>query len=171
MSIPTPVPPVAHQLGACGVSGCERFRARRWRRVWWVADFGELPSLPVIAAEVGAFDYVALDCSRTPPDLEVVARLARSYSEEDGGGERLRLVLVAGHPVDSGDFVVISYIWRAETRDVVWGLERWPSPERRLALYRLDAGFEALPAPRLHTELQEAGAAGVADQARAVLAA
>ncbi len=136
-----------------------------------VADPEQLPSLPPITAEIEpTFDYVALDSDRTPPDVDVVARLARNYSEEDSGGERLRLALVAGHPVDSNDLVVVAYIWRAETKDVVWGLERWPSPERRLVLYRLDKGFEALPAGRLHAELQQAGAAALADQARAVLA-
>ena len=118
------------------------------------------------------FDYIDLDASRMPPDVDVVARLARSYSEEeDGGGERLRLALVAGRPVDSHDLIIVAYIWRAETRDVVWGLERWPSPERRLVLYRLDPDFEALPARELHAELQQAGPGGVADQTRAVLAA
>ena len=76
-----------------------------------------------------------------------------------------------GHPVDSDDLIIVAYIWRAETRDVVWGLERWPSPERRLVLYRLDPGFEPLPARQLHAELQHAGAAALADQTRAVLAA
>ncbi|MGI8595594.1 MAG: hypothetical protein ACR2ML_14770 [Solirubrobacteraceae bacterium] len=136
-----------------------------------MADLQELPELPPITAEIEPlFDYAALDCPRTPHDLDVVARLARTYSEEDSGGERLRLAFVAGHPVDSKDLVVVAYIWRAETRDVVWGLERWPSPERRLVLYRLDPAFEALPARRLHAELQQAGAASLADQARAVLA-
>lgn len=137
-----------------------------------MAEHKELPSLPVITAELErTFDYVALDDSRTPPDLKLVARLARSYSDDDSGSERLRLALVAGHPVDSKDLVVVGYIWRAETRDVVWGLECWPSPERRLALYRLDPGFDPRPARRLHAELQQAGAAALADQARAVLAA
>jgi hypothetical protein len=117
------------------------------------------------------FDYVDLNSERTPPDVRLVARLARSYSEEDGGSERLRLALVAGHPVDSHDLIIVAYIWRGETQDVVWGLERWPSPERRLVLYRLDPGFEALPAQQLHAQLQRAGADGLADQARAVLAA
>ena len=137
-----------------------------------MADSHELPSLPPITVEVEPmFDYVALDSPRMPPDLDVVARLARKYSEEDGGGERLRLALVAGHPVDSHDLVIVAYIWRAETRDVVWGLERWPSPERRLVLYRLDPGFEPLPARQLHAEVQHAGADALADKARAVLAA
>ena len=136
-----------------------------------MAEPQELPALPPVTAEIEpTFDYVSLDSSRSPPDVDVVARLARNYSEEDSGDERLRLALVAGHPVDSDDLVVVAYIWRAETRDVVWGLERWPSPERRLALYRLDPGFEPLPARRLHEELQQEGAAALADQARAVLA-
>lgn len=115
------------------------------------------------------FEYVDLDSSRLPPELDVVARLARSYSEDDGGGERLRLALVAGHPVDSEDLIIVAYIWRSETEDVVWGLERWPSPKRRLVLYRLDRGFERLPARQLHADLQQAGAAAIADQARRVL--
>ncbi len=130
----------------------------------------EIPSLPPITAELEPmFDYVALDSPRTPPDLVVVARLARKYSEEDGG-ERLRLTLVAGHPVDSYDLIVVAYIWRGETRDVVWGIERWSSPERPLALYRLDAGFEQLPVREMHAQLQQGAAAAVADQAQAVLA-
>jgi len=137
-----------------------------------VVDSQELPALPPITAEVERmFDYIALDSPRMPPELHVVARLARNYSEGDGGGGRLRLALVAGHPVDSDDLIIVAYIWRAETRDVVWGLERWPSPERRLVLYRLDPGFEPLPARQLHAELQHAGAAALADQTRAVLAA
>ncbi len=137
-----------------------------------MADSHELPSLPPITVEVEPmFDYVALDSPRMPPDLDVVAHLVRSYSEGDGGGERLRLALVAGHPVDSHDLVIVAYIWRAETRDVVWGLERWPSPERRLVLYRLDPGFEPLPARQLHAELQHAGADALAAETRAVLAA
>ena len=135
-------------------------------------DSQELPSLPPITAEVEPmFDYVALDSSRMPPDLHLVARLARSYSEENGGAERLRLALVAGHPVDSHDLLILAYIWRGETHDVVWGLERWRSPERRLVLYRLDPDFESLPARQLHLQLQQAGAAKLAEQARAVLAA
>ncbi len=117
------------------------------------------------------FDYVALDSARMPPDLRVVARLARSYSEGDDDGERLRLALVFGHPVDSQDLIIVAYIWRAETRDVVWGLERWSSPERRLVLYQLDPGFEPLPARQLHAELRQAGSTALADQARAILAA
>jgi hypothetical protein len=139
--------------------------------VWQVTGPEQLPSLPPVTADVEPmFDYVALDSSRTPPDLVAVARLARKYSEEDRG-ERLRLTLVAGHPVDSYDLIVVAYIWRGETRDVVWGIERWSSPERPLALYRLDAGFRDLPVRELHAELQQAGAAAVADQARAILAA
>ena len=137
-----------------------------------MADLEELPSLPPVTAEVEpTFDYVALDSERMPPDVRVVARLARSYSEEDGGGERLRLALVVGHPVDSPDLIIVAYIWRAETQDVVWGLERWPSPERRLVLYRLDPGFEPLPARQLHNELKQAGTAALADQTRAILSA
>ena len=137
-----------------------------------MADREDLPSLPPVTDEVEPmFDYVALDSKRMPPDLRVVARLARSYSEGEGDGERLRLALVFGHPVDSDDLIIVAYIWRAETQDVVWGLERWSSPERRLVLYGLDPGFEPLPARRLHAEMQQAGAAALADQARAILAA
>ena len=158
------------------LSPLPRCRSRAYggpgRSLWQVVDSQELPALPPITAEVEPmFDYIALDTPRMPPELHVVARLARNYSEGDGGGERLRLALVAGHPVDSHDLIIVAYIWRAETRDVVWGLERWPSPERRLVLYRLDPGFEPLPARQLHAELQHAGAAALADQTRAVLAA
>ena len=132
----------------------------------------QFASLPPITAELEPmFDYVALDSSRMPPDLQLVARLARSYSEEDRGAERLRLALIAGHPIDSHDLITLAYIWRPETQDVVWGLERWRSPERRLALYRLDPDFEPLPARQHHLELQQAGTASLADRARAVLAA
>jgi len=142
------------------------------RNLWQVVAFKELPSLPPITVEVEPmFDYVALDSPRSPPDLHLVARLARKYSEEEDGGERLRLALVAGHPVDSHDLIILAYIWRAETQEVVWGLERWSSPEPTLVLYRLDPGFESLPARQLHAELQRAGATAIAEQTRTVLAA
>ena len=138
-----------------------------------MADLDQLPPLPPVTADwEPTFDYVALDSERTPPeDVAVVARLARSYSEEDDGrAQRLRLALVAGRPVDSADLLVVAYIWREETGDVVWGLERWSSPERPLGLYRLDPHFEAQPARRVHAELQQARAAALADQARAIVA-
>jgi hypothetical protein len=130
----------------------------------------ELGSLPPITVELDLFDYVPLDSPREPPPVELRARLARSYDADEEDGEGLRLAFVAGHPVDSHDLLVLAYLWRAASEDVVWGVERWSSPERRLRPYRHDPTFEPRAAADVHAELQSLGPASVARYARVFLA-
>jgi len=127
----------------------------------------ELGPLPPITVELDLFGYVALDSSREPPPLELRARLARRYDAEEAEGEGLRLAFVAGHPVDSRDLLVLAYLWRGPGAAPVWGVERWPSPERRLRLYRHDPAFEPRTAAAVHAELQRVGS--FADYARDLL--
>jgi hypothetical protein len=129
----------------------------------------QLGPLPPMTVELDLFDYAPLDSPREPPPVELRARLARSYNadEEDGGG--LRLAFVAGHPVDSHDLLVLAYLWRAGSEDVVWGVERWSSPQRRLRPYRHDPTFQPRPAADVHAELQSLGPACVASYARGLL--
>jgi hypothetical protein len=131
----------------------------------------QLGSLPPVTVELDLFDYVPLDSPREPPPVELRARLARSYEADDEDGGGLRLAFVAGHPVESHDLLVLAYLWRAAPEDVVWGVERWSSPERRLRPYRHDPTFEPQAAADVHAELQSLGPASVASCARVVLAA
>ena len=133
-----------------------------------MATLEQLGSLPPITVDLDVFDYVPLDSPREPPPVELRARLARSYDEDDDEG--LRLAFVAGHPVDSHDLLVIAYLWRAAPEGVVWGAERWSSPERRLRPYRHDPAFEARPAADVHAELQSLGPTSLASHARVLLA-
>jgi hypothetical protein len=135
-----------------------------------VATLEQLGFLPPVPVELELFDYVPLDSSRTPPSVELRARLARSYEADDEDGEGLRLAFVAGHPVDSHDLLVLAYLWRAGPERVVWGVERWSSPQRRLRPYRHDPTFEPAAAADVHAELQGLGPASFASHARAVLA-
>lgn len=129
----------------------------------------QLGSLPPTTVELDLFDYVPLDSPREPPPVELRARLARrSDDEEDGEG--LRLAFVLGHPIDSHDLLVLAYLWRAEPEGVVWGFERWSSPQRRVRPYRHDPTFEPRIATEVHAELQGGGAAGFASSTRALLA-
>ena len=137
-----------------------------------MSTLDELGPLPPLTVEVDLFEYVALDSARQPPEVELRARLARRYeadADDEAGGERLRLAFVAGRPVDSYDLLVLSYVWREPPRGVVWALERWPSPERRLRLYRRDASFEARSAEDVHAELQSLGPDSIADQIRRLI--
>jgi hypothetical protein len=130
----------------------------------------QLGFLPPITVELDLFDYVPLDSPREPPPVELRARLARSYDADEEDGEGLRLAFVAGHPVDSHDLLVLAYLWRPTSEDVVWGVERWSSPERRLRPYRHDPTFEPRAAADVHAELQSLGPASVASYARVFLA-
>jgi hypothetical protein len=130
----------------------------------------QLGFLPPMTVELDLFDYVPLDSPRAPPPVELRARLARSYDADEEDGEGLRLAFVAGHPVDSHDLLVLAYLWRAASEDVVWGVERWSSPERRLRPYRHDPTFEPRAAADVHAELQNLGPASVASDARVFLA-
>jgi hypothetical protein len=130
----------------------------------------QLGSLPPVTAELDLFDYVPLDSPREPPPVEVQARLARRY-DDDEDGEGLRVAFVIGHPIDSHDLLVLAYLWRAEPEEgVVWGVERWSSPQRRVRPYRLDPSFAPRAATDVHAELQGRGAAGFASSVRDLLA-
>jgi hypothetical protein len=130
----------------------------------------QLGSLPPITVELDLFDYVPLDSPREPPPVELRARLARSYDADEEDGEGLRLAFVAGRPVDSHDLLVLAYLWRAAPEGVVWGVERWSSPERRLRPYRHDPTFEPRAAADVHAELRSLGPASLASYARVFLA-
>ncbi len=134
-----------------------------------MSSLEELGSLPPITVELELFDYVPLDSSREPPPVELRARLARSFDTGEANGEGLRLAFVAGHPVDSANLLVVAYMWREAPKDVAWGVERWPSPERRLRLYRYDPTFEPRTAADVHAELRSLGPAAFADYARGLL--
>ncbi len=132
----------------------------------------ELGSLPPITLELDLFDYVPLDSPREAPAVEVRACLARIYSAgepDEANGDGLRLAFVVGRPVDSHDLLVIAYLWRPPPKGVVWGVERWPSPERRLRPYRHDPTFEPRAAADVHEELQRLGPDSLADYARGLL--
>jgi hypothetical protein len=131
----------------------------------------QLGPLPPITVELDLFDYVALDSPREPPPVELRARLARSYGADEEDGEGLRLAFVFGHPVESHDLLVLAYLWRAASEDVVWGAERWSSPQRRLRSYRHDPTFETRAAADAHAELKRLGPASIARYARGVLQA
>jgi hypothetical protein len=134
-----------------------------------MATIEQLGPVPPITVELEPFDYVALDSPREPPPLELRARLARSYDAGDDD-QGLRLAFVAGRPVDSHDVLVVSYVWRPSPEGVAWGVERWPSPERRLRPYRHDATFEPRAAADVHAELRSLGLAGFPGHVRACLA-
>lgn len=128
-----------------------------------------LVPLPPLTAELDLFDYVPLDSPRKAPPVELRARLVRGYDADDEDAEGLRLGFVAGHPVDSHDLLVLAYLWRSRPEVVVWGIERWSSPERRLRPYRHDPSFAPRAAADVHAELQSLGPAAVASDARAFL--
>lgn len=134
-----------------------------------MSTVGELGSLPPITVELDLFDYVPLDSPREPPPVKLRARLARGYDADEADAEGLRLAFVAGHPVDSHDLLVLAYLWRPPPKGVAWGVESWPSPERRLRLYRQDPTFEPRSAADVHAELQSLDAASFADYARGLL--
>lgn len=129
----------------------------------------QLGPLPPITVELDLFDYVPLDSPREPPPVELRARLARSFDTGEEDGEGLRLAFVAGHPVDSHDLLVLSYLWRAAPNGVAWGIERWSSPERRLRPYRHDPTFEPRAAADVHAELKSLYPASFASYARRFL--
>ena len=135
-----------------------------------MAVLEQLGPLPPITAEFDLFDYVPLDSPRKAPAVELRARLVRRFDADDEDAEGLRLAFVAGHPVDSYDLLVLAYLWRSAPEAVVWGVERWSSPERRLRPYRHDPAFEPRAAADVHAELQSLGPASVASQARVFLA-
>jgi len=130
----------------------------------------QLGPQPPITVELDLFDYVPLDSPRKAPPVELRARLARRYDADDQDAEGLRLAFVAGHPVDSHDLLVVAYLWRPAPEAVVWGVERWSSPERRVRPYRHDPTFAPRAAADVHAELQSLGPAAFASHARGFLA-
>ena len=137
-----------------------------------MSTLDELGPLPPITLDLDLFDYVALDSPREPPPLELRARLARrdgGRDTDEDDPERLRLAFVAGRPVDSDDLLVLAYLWRDAPEGVVWGVERWSSPDRRVRPYRLDPAFEPRAAADVHAELQSRGPAALARDVRALL--
>lgn len=135
-----------------------------------MATLEQLGRLPPIAAELDLFEYAPLDSARKPPSLELRACLARSQPADADDAEGLRLAFVTGHPIDSVDLVVLAYLWRPTSEDVVWGVERWSSPERRLRPYSHDPTFRPAPAGDVHAELQRLDTDRFARRVRAVLA-
>jgi hypothetical protein len=129
----------------------------------------QLGPLPPVAVELDLFDYVPLDTPREPPPVELRARLARRYDADEEDGEGLRLAFVAGHPVDSHDLLVLAYLWRSAPEIVVWGVERWSSPQRRLLPYWHDPTFEPRAAADVHAELRTLAPASFARYTRALL--
>jgi hypothetical protein len=134
-----------------------------------MADFEQLGPLLPVTLELDLFDYVSLDSAREPPPLELRACLVRGYEADEEAGEGLRLAFVAGHPVDSHDLLVLAYIARPAPEAVVWGVERWSSPQRRLRPYRIDPDFEPRDAAEVHAELKRLGTAAFQDHARGLL--
>ncbi|HWC28385.1 MAG TPA: hypothetical protein VG474_17475 [Solirubrobacteraceae bacterium] len=135
-----------------------------------MATLEQLGPLPPMTVELDLFDYVPLDSPREPPPVELRACLARSYDAGEEDGEGLRLAFVAGHPIDSPDLLVLAYLWQGAPASVVWGAERWSSPERRLRPYRHDPTFEPRAAADVHAELQRLDPASFARYARGLLA-
>lgn len=135
-----------------------------------MATLEQLGRLPPVTAELDLFDYFPLDSTREPPPLELQASLARSQPGEDGDPDGLRLAFVTGHPIDSPDLLVLAYLWRPASNDVVWGVERWSSPESRLRPYSHDAAFRPRPAADVHAELQRLDGDAFARRVRGVLA-
>ena len=134
-----------------------------------MATLEQLGDLLPVTVELELFDYVALAAPREPPAIDVCACLARGYTDDEQG-EQLRLAFVTGHPIDSQDLLVLAYLWREGPRGVVWGAERWSSPERRLRPYRQDPAFRPRAAGAVHAELQRLDDEAFADHVRAVLA-
>ena len=135
-----------------------------------MATLDELGALPPVTAQLDLFDYVGLGDPREPPAVEVVACLARTYAVDEDDDDGLRLAYVAGHPVDSEDLVVLAYLWRPGPEGVVWGAERWSSPQRLLLRYRRDRDFRPRTAAAVHADLQSLDAAAFERHARSIVA-
>ena len=120
----------------------------------------------------GFFDYRPLSAGADPPS-ELIAhhRLARREAgtgEEESGG-RLRLAFVTGYDADADWLDCLAYVWRAESRDAVWALERWEQARSVIALYTRDAGFEPEAIDRIHRRLREGGDDAVAEAVEEVV--
>ncbi|MDP8943350.1 MAG: hypothetical protein M3N16_04435 [Actinomycetota bacterium] len=133
----------------------------------------ELDQLPRAREDTeGFFDYRPLSADAEPPsDLIARHRLARREAAGDGedGGGRLRLAFVTGYDADADWLDCLAYVWRAESDDAVWALERWEQARSVLPLYVRDASFEPQALDRVHRRLRERGDEGVAEEVREVL--
>ena len=121
----------------------------------------------------GLFDYQPLSADAEPPsELTAHHRLARREAAdgEEVGGGRLRLAFVTGYDADADWLDCLAYVWRAESRDAVWALERWEQARSVLPLYTRDETFESQRLDRVHRRLRERGDEGVAEQVQQVLA-
>ena len=124
----------------------------------------------------GFFDYKRLSADAEPPsDLTAHHRLARREAEaadaeeKEKGGGLLRLAFVTGYDADADWLDCLAYVWRAESRDVVWALERWQQARSVLRLYTRDPDFEPQGVDQTHRRLRERGDDAVAEQVQEVL--
>ena len=121
----------------------------------------------------GFFDYRPLSADAEPPsELTAHHRLARregAASDDEQGEARLRLAFVTGYDPEADWLDCLAYVWRAESRDAVWALERWEQARSVLPLYTRDARFEAQPFDRVHRRLRERGDDGVAAEVAEVV--
>ncbi|MDQ4130108.1 MAG: hypothetical protein M3133_03820 [Actinomycetota bacterium] len=72
-----------------------------------------------------------------------MARREDGTDEEEQGGGGLRLAFVVGYDEDADWLDCLAYIWRPETRDAVWALERWEQARSLLRLYTGDPSFDS----------------------------
>jgi hypothetical protein len=134
-------------------------------------DTNQLNSLPRGPDSTkGFFKYKPLSASESPPsDQQAHYCLARRETGEDEEGGRLRLAFATGYDADANWLDCLSYVWREESSDVVWALERWENAEDTLGLYTLDPDFEKDSLDSVHERLQDEGDDGVAQKVRGVL--
>ena len=137
-------------------------------------DPGDLDRLPRAREDTeGFFDYQPLSSDAEPPsDLTAHHRLARreAHADEDEEGRgRLRLAFVTGYDADADWLDCLAYVWRSESRDAVWALERWEQAGSVLPLYTRDASFDSQGLDRVHRRLRERGDEGVAEEVGEVL--
>ena len=137
-------------------------------------DPGDLDRLPRAREDTeGFFDYQPLSSDAEPPsDLTAHHRLARreAHADEDEEGRgRLRLAFVTGYDADADWLDCLAYVWRAESRDVVWALERWQQARSVLRLYTRDPDFDSQEVDQIHRRLRERGDDAVAEQLQEIL--
>lgn len=135
-------------------------------------DSNDLNRLPDVRESTkGFFSYHRLSADEDPPaGLEAHFRLARREAEQgEDRPERLRLALVTGYDHDADWLDCLAYVWRAESGDVVWSLERWEGARKTLDLYTRDSGFDgggSLEA--IHRRYREGGGDAVASDVRRI---
>lgn len=123
----------------------------------------------------GFFRYELLSAAADPPsEITAYHRLARRESrvpDDEQRGERLRLAFVTGYDFDADWLDCLAYVWREESRDVVWALERWERARSLLRLYTRDRSFAPETLDRIHRELRERGDDAVAEDVRELVRA